>query len=171
MSSTFLLNTATGIAASFEMQEYLIGTLAAGQHLCVKLQKECAVDKCRFLRPIPRRKVHNFACESMKMKPVATRESKAESMRNAFVHMLIVISMQTTFNLRHVWAYPVTSYPLAITQLDRLDIKTDKSKLLKKPEKLQDGFRESPIPGIDGMLIDGSHLTHSFLSAMKRITS
>ena len=171
-TSACLLNIATGKAASQETQGYLTGSLVAGHTLRVKFQQECTADEQRFLKPIKRRKVCNFAQEALKKRhPIAKQKSMAESLRDVFIHILVIISEKTTFNLRHVMTFPITEYPLSITHSDGSGIKTDKSKLLRKLEELQDGFTETPLPPIDVTLIDGGLLIHSFLSAIGKITS
>ena len=46
-------------------------------------------------------------------------------------------------------------YPLSSTGADGSCLKTDKSKLLKKLDELQDSFRETLLHPIDVTLIDG----------------
>ena len=48
---------------------------------------------------------------------------------------------------------------------------TNKSKLLKKLEELQDGFIQEQLPLVSVTLIDGGLLIYSFLSTLGRITS
>ena len=171
-TSACLLNIATGKAAAQETQEYLTGSLVAGRKLREKFQEECATDEERFMKPIQRRKVSNFTHENSKKKrPSAKRKPAAESLRDVFIRLLVIISERTTFNLGHVMTFPITEYPLSITHSDGSGLKTDKSKLLRKLEALQDGFTERPLPPIDVTLIDGGLLIHSFLSAIGNITS
>ena len=65
--------------------------------------------------------------------------------------------------------FPLTEYPLCITNSDGSGLKPEKSKLLNKLEELQDGFTETPLPLIDVTLIDGGQLIHSFLSPLGRL--
>ena len=48
---------------------------------------------------------------------------------------------------------------------------TQKRKLLKKLEELQDGYTQAQLPVISATLIDGGLLIHSFLSTLGRITN
>ena len=65
--------------------------------------------------------------------------------------------------------FAITEYLLRITHLDGTGLKTEKSKLLKNLEKLQNGLAETPLPLVDVTLIDGGQLIHSFLSAIGRL--
>lgn len=67
--------------------------------------------------------------------------------------------------------FPITIYPLSITHSDGTGLKTDKSKLLGKLEKLQDWSSEAPLPSTDVTLVDGGLLIHSFLSTIGKISS
>ncbi|KAJ8031889.1 hypothetical protein HOLleu_25241 [Holothuria leucospilota] len=170
--SSGLLNIATGKAASQETKKYLTESLVAGHELRVKFQEECAADVQRFLKPIQRRRVSNFAQENVKKRSTTAKaKSAAESLRDVFIRLLVIISDKTPFNLRHVMTFPVTEFPLSITHSDGSGLKTDKSKLLRKLEELQGSFTETPLPPIDVTLIDGGFLIHSFLSAIGNITS
>jgi len=172
-TSTCLLNIATGKSASQETQQYLTTSLVAGKELHIQFQKECAADRERFLKPISRRKVQNFAMENSKMRctPSSKGNTAAESLRDVFIRILVVIANRTNFDLKNVMEYPITKYPLSISHSDGTGLKTDKSKLLNKLEKLQDGFNDTPLPSVDVTLIDGGLLIHSFLSAIGKIVS
>ena len=171
-NSDCLLNITTGKAASKATEKYLTGSLVEGHKLRVKFQEECEADDQRFLKPIKRREVLNFAKENLKMKyPKAKKKSAAESQRDGFIHILVIISKKMKFNLRHTLSFPITEFPLSISQSDVLGIKTDKSKLLRKLEYLQSGFTNTPLPPIDVTLIDGGLLMHSLLSVIGKITS
>ena len=167
-----LLNIATGKAAAPETERYLLESLVEGQKHQKKFEDECTDDNTRFMKPIQRRKVTNFACENTnKNRMPAKGKTATEGLRDAFIHMLVIISEKTNFNLRHVIEFPKTEYPLSIAHSDGSGLKTVKSKLLKKLESLQDGFAERALPPIDVTLIDGGLLLHSFLSAIGNITS
>ena len=78
-TSKYLLNLATGRAASQETQEYQTGSLSTGHELCVKFQEECVADKKSLLKN-PK--------EKLKRRQTTTKEkSVAESMRDVFIHL------------------------------------------------------------------------------------
>ena len=54
-----------------------------------------------------------------------------------FVRMIIVVAQKTSFDLRKVLSYPITTYPLSLSHCDGSHVKTEKSVLLKKLESLQ----------------------------------
>ena len=125
------------------------------------------------MKPIPKRKVANFAAENAKKKnQIKTRGKHAtDSQRDAFIRLLVAISKATSFDLSHIMTFPITQYPLAIAHSDGLMIKTDKSMLLHSLEKKQEGFAEHVLPSFDVTLIDRGLLIHSFLSATGHILS
>ena len=170
-TSACLLNIATGKAASEKTQLYLLGTIAAGKERHIKFREECASDQERFLKPIKRRKVENFAYDNSRKQQKDKGKPAAESLRDAFIRILVAVSQKTDFSLRYVMTFPITKYPLAIAHSDGSSLKTVKSKLLDKLEGLQDGFDQTPLPPISATLIDGGLLIHSFLSAIGRITT
>lgn len=166
-----LLNIATGRAASKETHQYLTGTLSDGRELHQKFKDECATDCERFMRPIQRRPVSNFAKENAKKKSPNVKGKPADSLRDAFIRILVAISRTTNFNPRHTMAFPIIDYPLSLTHSDGSMLKTEKGVLLKKLEEPQEGFTERPLPPINVTLIDGGLFIHSSLSAMGNITT
>ena len=171
-NSDFLLNITTGKAVSKTTQKYLTESLVEGHKLRVMFQEECKPHNQRFLKPIKIREVFNFAKENLKKKyPRSKKKSAAESQRDGFICILVIISKKMNFNLRYTLSFPITEFPLSISQSDGSGIKTDKSKLLRKLEDLQSGFTNITLPPIDVTLIDGGLLMHSLLSVIGKITS
>jgi len=105
----------------------------------------------------------------MRCTPSSKRNTAAESLRDVFIQILVVIANRTNFDLKNVIEYPITKYPLLISHSDGTGLKTDKSKLLNKLEKLQDGFNDTPLQSVDVTLIDSGLLIDSFLSATGHI--
>lgn len=169
-TSSTLLNIATGKAASPATHEYLTESLKTGHDLHIKFKEECAKDDTRFHKTIKRRNVENFAKENTKSKPSASSKVTpvVNSQRDKFIRMLVVISQNTNFDLKHVVSYPITDVPLSISQPDGSRLKTNKSTLLKKLESMQE---VTSLPHIDVTLIDGGLLLHSYLSAIGSISS
>ena len=91
--------------------------------------------------------------------------------KDVFIRILVAVSQQTNFDLQHVLSFPIIEHPPAITHSDGLRITTQKSKLLKKLEELQDGYTQAQLPVISATLINGGLLIHSFLSTLGRITN
>ena len=66
---------------------------------------------------------------------------------------------------------PIHKKKKKITHSDGSRMTTQKSKLLKKLEELQDGYTQAQLPVFSVTLIDGGLLIHSFLSTLGRITN
>ena len=171
LHSPCLLNIATGKAASKETETYLNETFVDGHRRHVRFRDECAVDNDRFMKPIQRRPVSNFAKENAKKRCPNAKGKPNESIRDIFIRILIAISQKTNFNLKHVMAFPIIDFPLSLTHSHGSRITTDKNKLLKKFEKFQEGFTERPHLPIHVTLIDGGLLLHSHLRAIGNITT
>lgn len=67
ITSSCLLNIATGKGAASTTKEYLMESIRIGYELKLKF-RECTQDRSRFLKPIKRRKVSNFANENTEVK-------------------------------------------------------------------------------------------------------
>ena len=61
-----LVNISSGKAANEETKKFLLETLEQGRKLRLQFVGECLVDGSRFLKPVARTKVFNFAAENMK---------------------------------------------------------------------------------------------------------
>jgi len=105
----------------------------------------------------------------MRCTPSSKGNRAAKSLRDFLIRILVVIANRTNFDLKHVMENPITQYPLSISHSDGTGLKTDKSKLLNKLEKLHHGFNDTPLPSVDVTLIGGGLLIHSFLSAVGKI--
>ena len=135
------------------------------------MKEECTTDEYRFLKPIKRRPVANFAKENAKKVNPNAKGKTNESLPDVFIRIPIAVSEKTNFNLKQVLAYPITDYPPSLTLSDGSRIKTDKAKLLKKLEEFQVGFTGKQIPPIDVTLINGGLLVHSYVDTLGSITS
>ena len=58
----------------------------------------------------------------------------AESVRDMFIRILIVVAEKTHFDLQNTLSYPLTPYPLSIAHCDGSHVKTDKAALAKRLE-------------------------------------
>ena len=86
-----------------------------------------------------RTRVQNFAAQNAKTKSSlpAVGKANAESLRDMFVRMIVVVSEKTSLDLRKIISYPITTYPLSLAHCDGAHMKTEKSPLLRKLESLQ----------------------------------
>ena len=164
-----LVNLAPGQTASESTKSYLLNTLKREKEERKKFQDEWSNDCRRFLRPMKRIKVQNFAADNV-MRKVKTSKSQninsiAESLRDMFVHMIIVIAEKTSFDLRSVLMNPIATYLLSLAHCDGTCVKTSKAALLKKMESLQSTvLTEDNMPRCRVQVFDGGLLLHSIVS-------
>ena len=150
---TFLVNVATGQAASKPTETYLLNTLKRGENETDKFQDEWKTDHTRFLQPVKRTQ-----------KPNPKAKANAESLRDMFVRMIVVVSEKTSLDLRKIISYPITTYPLSLAHCDGAHMKTEKSALLRKLESLQtETITDTQLPRSYMQVYDGV-LLHSVLS-------
>ncbi|XP_030837116.1 uncharacterized protein LOC105437992 [Strongylocentrotus purpuratus] len=166
---TSLVNLATGQAASKETTSYLLETLQRGQEARDKFRDEWNKDSARFLKPVKRIRVKNFAAQNVKQKtklPASMKaKTNAESLRDMFIRMIVVIAQKTSFDLRYVLSYPITTYPLSLAHCDGMYMKTNKSALLRSLESLQtENISEAGVLQGHVRVYDGGLLLHSVLS-------
>ena len=153
--------------ASKATESYLLNVLKRGQDERDKFQDEWNTNSSRFLEPVKCTRVQNFAAENVKKKLPASQKTKAnaESLRDMFVRMLVVVSEKTPFDLRKIISYPITMYPLALAHCDGMHMKTEKSTLLKKLESFQTKkITEADLPMSCVQIYDGGLLVHSIIS-------
>ena len=170
-----LVNLATGRAANKETEKYLLETMDRGQTARKQFEDEWQTEPARFLKAVKRMKVQNFAAENEKKRKKAnipaTEKAKrnAESLRDMFIRIIIVVAENTNFDLRRVMSYPITPYPLSMAHADAALlklVKTSKSALLKKLEEAQtEKLTEAPTSS-SARIYDGGLLIHSTLSTM-----
>lgn len=165
-----LVNLATGRAATKATEQYLLQTMDRGQTEREKFLEEWNSDSTRFLKPVKRIKVNNFGSENekkikKKTQGVQDTITSAESLRDTFIRIIVVVSEKTTFDLRHVLEYPITPYPLSLAHSDGAHLKTAKSALLNKLEDFQtDVLIDLPVNC--ARVYDGGLLLHSVLSSV-----
>lgn len=162
-----LVNIATGKVASQETKKYLIEALDRGKAKRLTFQEECSSNSKRFLEPIKRTKIQNFAVESkMRCQSAATKSRVvAESVRDVFGRvMLLTAEKLPDFDFKKMLSHPITEVPLSLAHSDGTMIKTDKSALLKFLEKKQTGsIASEEISNVEFCLIDGGQLLHTSL--------
>lgn len=164
---TYLVNLSTGRKVSKATEEYLLNSLDRGLECRRKFLEEWEKNSERFLQPIRRTKVQNFAAENIKTKvPVMQKAiTNAESLRDVFIRMIVAIAKETTLDLKNVLSFPITSYPLSIAHCDGSHVKANKSALLSKLEALQtDQVTETTLPENYAQVYDGGLLLYSIVS-------
>ena len=94
----------------------------------------CFSDPSRFEKPIPRRKIQNFASAAIRSR-IKTKDLKVmelQGTRDLFGRLLF-LSTKEGIDLEHVFKYPLTPVPLSLCHLDGTVNKTDKAKSLWMP--------------------------------------
>ena len=158
-----LVNISSGKAANEETKKYLLGILERGRTLRLKFETECSVDGSRFLKPVARTKILNFAAENRKRSKTGARKvSAAEGVRDVFGRILAVVAKSSdTIDLHHVLSYPITEVPLSFAHSDGIPLKTDKATLTKALESKQKTVpTNSSITPIEATVIDGGIMLH-----------
>lgn len=166
---TSLVNVATGYAASKMTENYLLKTLQWGPNSRQKFKEEWKTNSGRFLQPVKRTKIQNFAAENVKRKvrvPALQKAiTNAEGLRDTFIRLTVAVTEETSIDLRNVLSFPISSYPLSIAHCDGSRVKTDKAALLNMLESMQTvPFTESDLPQEYSQIIDGGLLLHSTVS-------
>ena len=115
------MNIATGRAASKATETYLLTTLQRGQKAEDKFKAEWNFSEKRFLQPVKRTEVNNFATENLKKSPSSADPSKraqtnAENLRDAFIRMVVVAADNSDLDLHKVMSFSIIKYPLSLAQ-------------------------------------------------------
>ena len=132
---------------SNETQNYLLKTLQSGRELRQRFQDEWTEDSKRFLKPVKRVHVQNFAAghteKAKKFKVTASQSSKssAENLRDMFARMVIVVAKKTSFDLLFcpVFLYLLTFFRKGETKPLDLVIKDDSGNYLNLFTSIRDG--------------------------------
>ena len=86
-----LINLASGKSTLLNTSEYLLRTLKRGKEAQEKFTKEWRNELRRFLRPVKRTKIENFAAESTKSKTQYFHlKPSVDGLRDVFARLLIV---------------------------------------------------------------------------------
>ena len=154
-----LVNISSGKAANEGTKKFLFGTLERGRKLRLQFENDCSVDGARFLKPVARTKVLNFATENIKESKTKIRKVNAvEGVRDdVFGQILAVVAKASDpLDLRHVLSYPITEVPLSLAHSHGILLKTDKATLPKTLESRQETVvTDLRLPQIKATMING----------------
>ena len=142
---------------------FLLGTLERGKNLRLQFQDECAVDSSRFLKPVTRVKMLNFAAENVqKSKTAVRRVNAAEGVRDVFGRILAVAAKTSNaLDMLHILSYPVTEVPLSLAHCNGTPLKTEKATPTKTIERRQEVVLvDASLPPITATVIDGGIILH-----------
>ena len=129
------MNLASGKSVLINTSDYLLWTLKRGK-VREKFTEEWRNKPRRFLRPVKRAKIENFAAESTKDKTQYFHSKPSlDRLRDIFARLLVV-AQRSLLDLPYFLLFPITVYIMALALPDGILIKTQKSKLLHKLEDL-----------------------------------
>ena len=135
------MNVASGKTAKKVTKEFLLSVLRRGSDLRQKFATECEIDSKRFLKPVTRTKIINFAAENMtRCRPTSTAQKikAAQEVRDVFGRILAAATQSSNpIYLRHILNFPITDVPLSLAHSDRTSNKTEKATLTKVLESQQ----------------------------------
>ena len=142
-----------------DIKDDLLGCLEKGKAWHDEFLNGCLKDSSRFEKPIPRRKVKNFATAAVKSK-VGGNDLKVvelQGTRDLFGRLLFLSTLEK-IDLEKVFQYPLTPVPLSLCHLDGSLNKTDKAKMM---HKLEGKVNSDPPQQIDVTVVDAMFLLHT----------
>ena len=149
----------TGKDVSNEIKIDLLNSIDIGKRWCQEFVDGCFNDAARFEKPIPRRKVLNFASAAVKTSIKSNSKIVELQGTKDLFGRLLYLSSQNNIDLARVFTYPLTPVPLSLAHVDGSINKTDKAKLL---HKLENTIRSTgPEDPVDVTLVDGMFLLHT----------
>jgi hypothetical protein len=149
----------SGQKLSDPIKDELLCYIAKGEAWANEFREACFVDPSRYEKPIPRRKVKNFASAAVKTK-VQTKQKVQEvtGTRDLFGRLLLISTM-AKIDLKKVFEFPLTPVPLSLSHTDGSLNTTDKSKLMHKLESMQ---TDHAVPErADVIIVDATFLLHT----------
>lgn len=128
-----LFNIVTGKAVSEKTSNFLLSVKEKGMEQKREFTEECAVDEKRFERAIKKKKILNFASELLsKMQNTSDGKRTTIRMERDIFGRLLRISLRKKIDKETCYAYPLSSFPSALTYPAGEMFKTVKSTLTKK---------------------------------------
>ena len=153
-SKLFCLST--GRAASDETTSQLLRCMELGTKYAEAFKTECVKNPLRFEKPIPRRKIRNFASDAVKSKLTVKDKTikELQGTRDLFGRLLY-LSAKEKIDLSVVFAYPLTPVPLSLAHVDGSLHKTNKAALM---HKLEGKITSGNPPVIEACVVDAMFL-------------
>lgn len=118
LKNSTLFNLCTGKAASPETAEFLLQAFELGSKQMKSFITECQSNVNRFVKPIKRNTIKNFAAET----PNRTKTSKryfdqAKAERN-ILGKVLCLALKNEIDLGHLLSYPLTRVPHSLAHFD-----------------------------------------------------
>lgn len=129
-----LFNLSTGKAASSTSTDYLLNVKSLGEEQKSKFFSECFEDSTRFVRPIPRNKMYNFASDCVKksIKNTIGDQKTLIKMERDIFGRLLAIAVNQKVDIGYCLSFPLAPVPPALFHCSGDMMKTDKSTLGKQ---------------------------------------
>ena len=148
----------SGQRVSEPIKEDLLTFITNGEKWSEEFREACFQDPSRFEKPIPRRKIKNFASASVTSKiPAKNKVQEVRGTRDLFGRLLLISTMEN-INLSKVLEYPLTPVPLSLAHSDGSINTTGKAKLMHKLEDLLQNH--SQPSNVDVYIVDATFLLH-----------
>ena len=149
----------SGKSVPAEVKEDLLNCQERGKSWCQEFEEGCQLDPSRFQKPIPRRKVKNFASMSIKSSVKSNKKVVELQVTRDLFGRLLYLTITNKLDLTKVFPFPLTPVPLSLAHVDGSLNKTDKSKLIQKIEREVKSI--DPVNPVDVTLVDGMFLLHT----------
>ena len=152
----------TGKKIADDIKDDLLNAREKGRAWYDEFVTGCFKNPSHFEKPIPRRKVKNFASAALKVK-VSTKDLKLielQGTRDLFGRLLYMSTIGK-LDLEKVFRFPLTPVPLSLAHVDGSMNRTDKAKLLHKVENMCESVGPDHI---DVTIVDAVFLLHTLQS-------
>ncbi|CAG5017443.1 unnamed protein product [Parnassius apollo] len=128
-----LYNISTGKAASMNVANWLLNIKPLGLEQKFNFFSECFEDSKRFVRPIKRDKIYNFASDCVKRSVKSTVGDKTIiKMERDIFGRLLEIAIDQKVDIEYCLSFPLAPIPPALFSCSGDMLKTDKSALSKQ---------------------------------------
>ena len=152
----------TGAKTADDIKTDLLSCMEKGKAWHKEFLDGCFADGARFEKPIPRRKIKNFASGAVvgRLTTGKIKIMEIQGTRDLFGRLLY-LSTQENIDLATVFQHPLTPVPLALAHLDGSLNKTDKAQLLRRLEKMCESANPERT---DVIIVDAAFFLHTMQS-------
>ncbi|CAH0555054.1 unnamed protein product [Brassicogethes aeneus] len=154
LDKNILFNMSTGKAASSNVADFLLNIKSLGHQLKLRFFSECFKDSLRFVKPIKRNNIHNFASDCVKklIKGKNRGNQAIIKMERDIFGRLLAIAINKKVDIEYCLSYPLAPVPPALFHCTGHMFKTDKSTFSKH---LKSKIEPSHPGQIEIEIIDG----------------
>ena len=108
----------SGKKVSEDIKEDLLNMQSNGHQWAEEFRLSCSADPERFERPIPKRKVKNFASAAAKWRAPPKMKIKELQCSRYLFGRLLILSTMSCLDLGYVFTYPLIPVPLPLAHID-----------------------------------------------------